>query len=133
MSDPISAEQIRRARQHLTKIIGMVDREDLAGYPVTVLVRETFDHLVAEVDRHRAERIGYQMEADRLLREKNEDRQTIDRLTAEREALRQALSQLRIDANRLCDRNLGGTYEEDCRRSLDSAKRVLAAFREGNT
>jgi hypothetical protein len=49
-----------------------------------------------------------------------------------REALREALRRLReadsalkalvIDARRLCDRNLGGTYEEDCRRSIARAE-----------
>lgn len=45
---------------------------------------------------------------------------------AEREtALREALRELRINANRLCDRNLGGTYEDDCRRSLKKAEATL--------
>jgi hypothetical protein len=45
-----------------------------------------------------------------------------------REALLlEALKELRINANRLCDRNLGGTYEEDCRRSIDKADAALAA------
>jgi isoleucyl-tRNA synthetase len=34
------------------------------------------------------------------------------------EELTKTLECLRIDANRLCDRMLGGTYEEDCRRTL---------------
>lgn len=37
-----------------------------------------------------------------------------------------ALRDLRQNANRLCDRNLGGTYEEDCRRSIAQADVVLA-------
>lgn len=37
-------------------------------------------------------------------------------------ALTAALRMLIIDANRLCDRQLGGTYEEDCRRSIAVAK-----------
>ena len=41
--------------------------------------------------------------------------------------LAEAMEQLIIDANRLCDRNLGGTYEEDCRRSITVARRALAA------
>ena len=41
------------------------------------------------------------------------------------EELVAALKQLRIDANRLCDRQLGGTYEDDCRRSLAVAVAVL--------
>lgn len=40
-------------------------------------------------------------------------------------ALRAALQRLRIDANRLCDRQLGGTYEDDCRRSIAMADAVL--------
>jgi hypothetical protein len=39
--------------------------------------------------------------------------------------LREALRVLMIDANRLCDRNLGGTYEEDCRRSIEAARKAL--------
>jgi hypothetical protein len=46
---------------------------------------------------------------------------------AEAHALREALAQLRIDANRLCDRSLGGTYEDDCRRSIAAADAVLTA------
>lgn len=42
-----------------------------------------------------------------------------------RDALRQALQALIIDANRLCDRQLGGTYEDDCRRSIDKARTAL--------
>lgn len=38
-----------------------------------------------------------------------------------------ALVQLVIDANRLCDRQLGGTYEDDCRRSIDIARAALRA------
>lgn len=45
---------------------------------------------------------------------------------AEEEAI-EALRDLRINANRLCDRNLGGTYEEDCRRSIARADAVLSA------
>jgi hypothetical protein len=37
-----------------------------------------------------------------------------------------ALRELRINANRLCDRQLGGTYEEDCRRSLAVADAAIA-------
>jgi hypothetical protein len=39
--------------------------------------------------------------------------------------LRVALEELRINANRLCDRQLGGTYEEDCRRSILRADEIL--------
>lgn len=39
--------------------------------------------------------------------------------------LREAATALRIDANRLCDRNLGGTYEEDCRRSIAALDAAL--------
>lgn len=41
------------------------------------------------------------------------------------ESLLEALKQLRINANRLCDRNLGGTYEDDCRRSLAVAESAI--------
>jgi hypothetical protein len=39
--------------------------------------------------------------------------------------LRTALQTLVIDANRLCDRKMGGTYEEDCRRSILAAREAL--------
>lgn len=42
--------------------------------------------------------------------------------------LLRALQQLRIDANRLCDRQLGGTYEEDCRRSIAAADAAIAQY-----
>jgi hypothetical protein len=41
--------------------------------------------------------------------------------------LRALLKELVIDANRLCDRNLGGTYEEDCRRTIAKARALLSA------
>jgi hypothetical protein len=41
--------------------------------------------------------------------------------------LRALLEELVIDANRLCDRNLGGTYEEDCRRTIAKARALLSA------
>ena len=37
-----------------------------------------------------------------------------------------AVEELLQDANRLCDRNLGGTYEEDCRRSIAKVRAALA-------
>lgn len=37
-----------------------------------------------------------------------------------------AAAELRVNANRLCDRQLGGTYEEDCRRSLARIDKALA-------
>jgi hypothetical protein len=40
-----------------------------------------------------------------------------------------ALEELRLNANRLCDRQLGGTYEDDCRRSLQRADEALRAWR----
>jgi excisionase family DNA binding protein len=53
-------------------------------------------------------------------------------LTAERDALRAALVELRINANRLCDRMLGGTYEDDCRRSIAKADEALALADQGH-
>jgi hypothetical protein len=50
-------------------------------------------------------------------------------LVRELSRLRAALVRLRQDANRLCDRSLGGTYEEDCRRSIAAADDALAAQR----
>lgn len=38
---------------------------------------------------------------------------------------RHALRELRISSNRLCDRQEGGTYEDDCRRSIAEADAVL--------
>lgn len=38
-----------------------------------------------------------------------------------------ALRELRVNANRLCDRQLGGTYEEDCRRSIARVNEALRA------
>ena len=37
-----------------------------------------------------------------------------------------ALKTLRIDANRLCDRQLGGTYEDDCRAAIAVADEAIA-------
>jgi hypothetical protein len=39
--------------------------------------------------------------------------------------LETALRALIIDANRLCDRQLGGSYEADCRRTLAQARAAL--------
>lgn len=51
---------------------------------------------------------------------------------AENAALAAALQALLVDANRLCDRNLGGTYEEDCGRSIEQARTVLQGL-QGET
>lgn len=40
--------------------------------------------------------------------------------------LLEALKVLRMDANRLCDRQIGGTYEEDCRRALAQADEAIS-------
>lgn len=40
--------------------------------------------------------------------------------------LREKIDALLIDANRLCDRQLGGTYEADCRRSIEALREALA-------
>lgn len=39
--------------------------------------------------------------------------------------VRAVLKELMQNTNRLCDRQLGGTYEEDARRSIAKAKEVL--------
>ncbi len=36
-----------------------------------------------------------------------------------------ALQALRIDANRLCDRQLGGSYEDDCRLAIKNADAAI--------
>ena len=54
------------------------------------------------------------------------DKRTAEAITLE---YRQALIDLRINANRLCDRNIGGTYEADCRRSIVEADRVVTMHR----
>ena len=51
----------------------------------------------------------------------------LDESEQSRETLRTALHDLRVDANRLCDRQLGGTYEADCRLSIARADAALAA------
>lgn len=65
------------------------------------------------------------------------DREAIDKLQKERDEQRtllrelaEALKLLCGDANRLCDRQLGGTYEEDCRRAIDQARAALARTEE---
>jgi hypothetical protein len=54
------------------------------------------------------------------------ERQAREQAEQEQDRLRKALEELRINANRLCDRQLGGTYEDDCRRSLAKAEAALA-------
>jgi hypothetical protein len=57
----------------------------------------------------------------------------IAKVRGQRDELLSALRELRINANRLCDRNLGGTYEDDCRRSLARADAALTrVFIEGD-
>jgi hypothetical protein len=48
------------------------------------------------------------------------------RLIAAAPDLLKALRDLQHNANRLCDRQLGGTYEDDCRRSIAWAKAAIA-------
>jgi hypothetical protein len=48
------------------------------------------------------------------------------RLIAAAPDLLMALKELRTNANRLCDRYLGGTYEDDCRRSIEVADKAIA-------
>lgn len=47
-------------------------------------------------------------------------------LTQENERLKSAIRTLIIDANRLCDRQLGGTYEDDARRSIQAARIAIS-------
>lgn len=47
-------------------------------------------------------------------------------LASQRAELLAALKALVIDANRLCDRQQGGSYEDDCRSSLAIAKAAIA-------
>ncbi len=54
------------------------------------------------------------------------------RLVAAVPDLLDALRALRIDANRLCDRQLGGSYEADCRRAIAIADAAIAKA-EGHT
>ncbi len=60
-----------------------------------------------------------------------------DRIQARQIAARVELlastKELRINANRLCDRQLGGSYEDDCRRSIarvDAAIRAMESERD---
>jgi hypothetical protein len=51
--------------------------------------------------------------------------QHIEALQVERREIEALVQALVIDANRLCDRQLGGTYGEDCRRSLARVKALM--------
>ena len=55
-----------------------------------------------------------------------EEREANARLIAAAPDLLGALKTLRIDANRLCDRCLGGTYEDDCRTAIEIADAAIA-------
>lgn len=55
-------------------------------------------------------------------RERGEREEALQRIGT----LEKALGDLIIDANRLCDRELGGIYEDDCRLSLAKARHALA-------
>lgn len=48
---------------------------------------------------------------------------------ARQQELYNALNGLRRDANRLCDRQLGGSYEQDCRLAIKVADEALGAAR----
>jgi hypothetical protein len=64
----------------------------------------------------------YASDSDKFEAALREEREKRDKLVA-------AAQELRNDANRLCDRNLGGTYEEDCRRSIAAFDAALAPFK----
>ena len=56
----------------------------------------------------------------------------VEQLIAEAVAAQEAaLRDLMQNANRLCDRNLGGTYEDDCRRSIAAARALLTEAPDG--
>lgn len=76
-------------------------------------------HAEAEVARLKSEN-------DRFAKRHSAQALTIAQYQDQFHRLREALKALIIDANRLCDRNFGGTYEKDCRRSIAAAQAVMA-------
>lgn len=62
-----------------------------------------------------------------LLRNRDETKTALEEARQQIAALTKALTTLRIDANRLCDRQLGGSYEQDCRAAIKLADAALAA------
>jgi predicted RNase H-like nuclease (RuvC/YqgF family) len=86
---------------------------------------EEVQRLTAENEQMRATAVDVRAQHDRFL-------EKIQQLTVEHAEdakyiarLREALRSLRIDANRLCDRQLGGSYEDDCRLAIKAADAVL--------
>lgn len=90
--------------------------------------RDTIEHLTQRAERAEAKareectRVWKLYDLERAARQRVEDSVT---------ELHAALRELGIDANRLCDRNLGGTYEADCRRSIAKADVAMEAARLG--
>lgn len=83
-------------------------------------------YAVQEVRRLREEADETSAQLARAERERDDARTERVEALQRIGTLEKALADLIIDANRLCDRGLGGTYEDDCRLSLAKARHVLS-------
>lgn len=86
-------------------------------------------YAVQEVRRLREEADETSAQLARAERERDDARTERVEALQRIGTLEKALADLIIDANRLCDRGLGGTYEDDCRLSLAKARHALSPER----
>jgi hypothetical protein len=117
-----SFPEAQDAVAEVLRLRNLLGRVQLAGF-------DTRDKLRARAEAAEREVEELSSENDRLTFAVVAEQ---DKFTAEQEKqrrLREALSELRINANRLCDRSLGGSYEDDCRLSLKRAETALGLDR----
>lgn len=121
--DKIMTPMQRAGLERYRDGVGVWPRQDVSPSRVASALAE-IDALKARVKELEAERdaeLAIALWGKLCVSKQHEE------LKARLDAVLAAAKALRIDANRLCDRNLGGTYEDDCRRAIAAIDAALGA------